>query len=163
MRSLHLIDIENLLGDPWITGPAVGDTYEAALAAGEHRPGDLVYVAANRWMLAELGFVAHTPCHLFVAHGEDGADIALLAHAPPEWVAKRFDRLVIASGDHIFATRANAVREMGVLVDVVRGIGGVSRDLLAINPRPARVCVRPASPNASRTLRPNSEVRPSVG
>ena len=139
MRSLHLIDIENLLGDPWLTGPVVGETYEAALAAGGYRNGDLVYVAANRWMLGELGFVAHTPCQLLVAHGEDGADLALLAQAPPEWVVKRFDRLVIASGDHIFAARANTVRAKGVLVDVVRGVGGVSKDLLAIDPSPKRM------------------------
>lgn len=73
MRSLHLIDLENLLGDPWAKGPVVGETYEAALAAGGYRSGDLVFVAANRWMLGELGFVAHTPCQLLVAHGEDGA------------------------------------------------------------------------------------------
>lgn len=52
---------------------------------------------------------------------------------------KRFDRLVIASGDHIFATRANTVRAKGVLVDVVRGVGGVSKDLLAIDPAPKRM------------------------
>src|SRR5262245_24660548 len=51
---------------------------------------------------------AHTPCRTLVAHGADGADLALVAQAAPEWVAKRFDRMVIASGDGIFAARAEA-------------------------------------------------------
>jgi hypothetical protein len=128
-RTLHLIDIENLIGDPWATGPRVADAYEAALVEADYRPGDLVFVAANRWMLGELGFAPHTPCTLLVAHGEDGADLALLAHAAPEWVAKRFDRMVVASGDGIFAARARACADLGVQVEIVCGVGKVSKQL----------------------------------
>jgi hypothetical protein len=134
-RTLHLIDIENLLGDPWVTGARVAEAYEAALRAGGYRTGDLVFVAANRWMLAELGFAAQTPCRMLVASGADGADLALLAQAPPDWVAKRFDRLVIASGDGIFAARAAAAHALGVYVDVVGGIGGVSKKLRPFDAR----------------------------
>jgi hypothetical protein len=42
--------------------------------------------------------------------GPDGADKVLLAEADPTDVARRFDRLVIASGDHIFGALANEVR-----------------------------------------------------
>src|SRR4051794_12488298 len=128
-RTLHLIDIENLLGDPWVTGPRVADVYEAALVEAAYRPGDLVFVAANRWMLGELGFAPHTPCRLMVACGEDGADFALLAQAAPEWVVRRFDRLVIASGDGIFAARAHACAELGVQVEIICGVGKVSKKL----------------------------------
>jgi uncharacterized LabA/DUF88 family protein len=34
-------------------------------------------------------------------------------------VAKRFGRIVIGSGDHIFATRARTIRDLGVHVTVV--------------------------------------------
>jgi hypothetical protein len=128
-RTLHLIDIENLIGDPWITGPRVAEVYEAALVEAGYRPGDLVFVAANRWLLGELGFVPHTPCRLMTACGADGADLALLAQAPPEWVAKRFDRMVVASGDGIFAARARACAELGVEVEIIYGAGKVSKKL----------------------------------
>jgi hypothetical protein len=128
-RTLHLVDIENLLGDPWATGPRVATAYEDALAAGGYREGDLVFVACNRWMVRELAFVPHTQCRLLVAHGADGADLALLAQAAPEWVAKRFDRMVVASGDGIFAARARACAELGVQVEVVRGASSVSKQL----------------------------------
>jgi hypothetical protein len=128
-RTLHLIDIENLLGSPRVTGPQVAAAYERALAAGAYREGDLVYVAANPWMWRELAFAPHTPCRMLIAHGEDGADLALLAQAAPEWVVKRFDRLVIGSGDGIFAARAEAIADLGVEVEVVCGVGHMSKKL----------------------------------
>jgi hypothetical protein len=128
-RTLHLVDIENLIGDPFATGPRVAVAYETALTAGGYRDGDLVYVASNPWMWRELAFAPHTPCRMLIAHGEDGADLALLAQAAPEWVAKRFDRMVIGSGDGIFAARAEAVADLGVEVEVVCGVGHMSKKL----------------------------------
>jgi hypothetical protein len=150
-RALHLVDLENLLGNPWATGARVAEAYEAALVAGRHRPGDLVYVAANRWLLAELGFVAHTPCRLLVASGPDGADLVLLEQAQPTWVAERFDRLVIVSGDGIFASVAHAARASGLQVDVVRGASKVSRRLQGLCPKIERVAV-PRSPSRSHRV-----------
>ena len=40
---------------------------------------------------------------MHAVHGRDGADTMLLAQMPPELVAKRFARLVVGSGDGIFA------------------------------------------------------------
>jgi hypothetical protein len=128
-RALHLIDLENLIGDPWATGPGVAETYERALAAAGHAPGDLVVVAANRWLLAELGFVAHTSCQMLVAHGRDGADLALLGWGNPEWIAGRFARLVVASGDGIFGDAVARAHALGVRVDVVHGGGALSKRL----------------------------------
>src|SRR5262245_44562750 len=95
-RTLHLIDIENLLGSPFVKGSRVAAAYEDALRAGGYRQGDLVFVACNPAMWRELAFAPHTQCRMLVAHGADGADLALLAQAAPEWVAKRFDRMVVA-------------------------------------------------------------------
>jgi hypothetical protein len=53
----------------------------------------------------------------------------LLSLAPIELAAKRYARLVIGSGDGIFAARAAAVRERGVAVDVVARAAGCSRRL----------------------------------
>jgi hypothetical protein len=126
-RALHLVDLENVVGDPFVKGRAVADVYETVLTAGGHRTGDLVVVAANPWMLTELGFVAHTPCQLIAARGRDGADRALLGWARADWIVTRFDRLVVASGDGIFGSMVRAVRDAGVRVDVVHGGGRLSK------------------------------------
>jgi hypothetical protein len=140
-RTLHLVDLENVLGDPWATGPDVAGAYEATLRAGRHQRGDLVVVAANRWLLAELGLVPHTSCQLLVASGPDGADRALLGWAEPGWIVARFDRLVVASGDGIFAELVRVVGACGRRVDVVRGRGGVAKQLGGAAVRVARVRV----------------------
>ncbi|MBA2632897.1 MAG: hypothetical protein H0U86_07870 [Chloroflexi bacterium] len=102
-RTLHLVDLENLIGDPYAKGRMVTDALASYLCAAAWRPGDLVYVASCPPVIAEIGFTPPVPCRLFAARGEDGADLQLLAHAPPELVRRRVERLVIGSGDHIFA------------------------------------------------------------
>lgn len=125
-RTLHLVDLENLLGDgPPGDAIAVLDRY---LAVAGWRRGDLVYLACNPglarsfvWELGDLGVecVVHTAC------GRNGADLALLAHAAPEFVARRAGRLVVGSGDGIFVARAAAVRDLGVDVLVVSRPGSL--------------------------------------
>jgi len=128
-RALHLVDLENVLGDPGATGPEVVDTYETVLARGLHRAGDLVVVALNPGLAPHFAFADHTPCQLFVRRGPDGADLALLGWGSPELVARRFHRLVVASGDGIFAGIVRALREFGLRVEVLYGNGRVSRHL----------------------------------
>ena len=128
-RALHLVDLENVLGDPWATGPAVVDAYEAVLDAGDHRTGDIVVVAVNPWMFDSLAYAPHTSCELLVGRGHDGCDLQLLGWESPEWIVQRFDRLAVASGDGIFAGLVDEVRDAGRAVDVVYGRGGVSRRL----------------------------------
>jgi hypothetical protein len=53
----------------------------------------------------------------------------LLSLAPPELVARCYDRLVIGSGDHIFAARAHTARDLGVEILVVARAGGCSSRL----------------------------------
>jgi len=52
-------------------------------------------------------------------HGHDGTDIMWRSDAAPELVAKRYPRLVIGSGDGVFAVRARAVRNLGVGVLII--------------------------------------------
>ncbi len=118
-RTLHLVDLENLLGDPWATGPRVGWALEQYFEVAGWRTGDLVYVAANPHLVKEFCFDPPVGWSLHAARGPDGADIALLAHAAPEFVARRAGRMVVGSGDHIFAERAQRVADSGVAVLVV--------------------------------------------
>jgi hypothetical protein len=50
----------------------------------------------------------------------------LLSLAPPELVVKRYGRLVVGSGDGIFAARAAHAHDLGVQVLVVARDGGCS-------------------------------------
>jgi hypothetical protein len=59
----------------------------------------------------------------------------LLSHAPPELVAKRYDRLVVGSGDGIFYPRARDTRALGVDVLVVARNGGCSHLLRRLDHR----------------------------
>ncbi len=61
--------------------------------------------------------------------GRDAADLALLRAAPAPWVAERFDRLVIASGDGIFSSLSEAVHQFGCEVWVASWHRSLSREL----------------------------------
>lgn len=126
-RSLHLVDLENLLADPWARGPAVGRAFDHYLERAAFRDGDLVFVAGNPWLMVELGWSHAVDCHRFAARGPQGADNKLLEAAPLPWVARRFDRLVVGSGDGVFADRLAAARASGLSVRVVSRPEALSR------------------------------------
>ena len=115
-RSLHLVDVENLAGGPAHVGdfPAAVRRYQAV---ADYGASDLLIVAADialwRQTIFDLPDGQYLP-----GRGPDGADTALLRAAPPEWIVRRFDRLIIGSGDHIFASLARTVRAFGVDVTV---------------------------------------------
>lgn len=127
-RTLHLIDVENLSGGraagPKAVAPALAD-YRRTIDVGadDHvvlGSGPLLAVAAGRsWPGARL----------VVGRGVDGADRALLRAADPAFLAARFDRVVVASGDHAFAGLVSELRARGVAVVVVSRPGSLSADL----------------------------------
>lgn len=118
-RTLHLVDIENLVGDPFATKDDALAVLDAYLATAGYRHGDQVIVAANPGLILEIGFDLPVPCNVHAVCGEDGADLILLDQAAPAWVAERFDRLVVGSGDAEFVETACAVRDLGTPVVVV--------------------------------------------
>jgi hypothetical protein len=118
-RGLHLVDLENLLADPWARGPAVGRALDEYLERADFRSGDLVFVAGNPWLMVELGWSHAVDCHRFAARGPQGADRKLLEASPLSWVSRRFERLVIGSGDGVFAERLAQARASGLAVRIV--------------------------------------------
>jgi hypothetical protein len=130
-RGLHLVDLENLLADPWARGAAVGQALDQYLDRAGFRAGDLVFVAGNPWLMVELGWSqlggAGVECHRFAARGPQGADNKLLEAAPLAWVARRFERFVVGSGDGVFADRLAAARAAGLSVGVVSRPEALSR------------------------------------
>jgi hypothetical protein len=124
-RRLHLVDIENLTGDP---RPSLGQVrqalgrYTGCLAFGAM---DQVEVASSHLTLlnAALGW---PHAHYRVRSGPDGADLALLDILQHENVAGRFTHVAIGSGDHLFADPAARLAAQGVWVTVVSRRRGLS-------------------------------------
>jgi hypothetical protein len=117
-RRLHLVDIENLAGDP---RPSISQVrqaqglYTGCLAFGGM---DQVEVASSHLTLlnAALGW---PHARYRVRSGPDGADLALLDVLRHENVAQRFTHVAIGSGDHLFAEEAAHLAAQGVWVTVV--------------------------------------------
>ncbi len=83
--------------------------------------------------MTKIAFDLPVECSRHAVHGHDGADIMLLSLAPPELVVKRYGRLVVGSGDGIFASRAQTVREGGLVVEVIARPNGCSTRLHAFD------------------------------
>jgi hypothetical protein len=133
-RSLHLVDLENLVGDPFAPCALTLAAFDDYLALAGWEPGDHVIVASNRHLMGKVAFDLPVPCNTHAVSGRDAADLMLLSLAPPELVARRYGRLVVGSGDWIFAARAERARELGVHVQVVARADGCSRQLHQFDP-----------------------------
>lgn len=92
---------------------------------------DLVVVAANPALLGRIAYDLPPGWQKVAAPGHDGADRALLRWAGPDLLRHRFHRLVVGSGDGIFADLAEDVRGLGGEVWVVASGGHLSRRLAA--------------------------------
>ena len=157
-RRLVLLDIENVCrGD-------INDTFANAVARVERTIGSLrddqVTVAACARTYRHIGW--SNPGWRYLARdGQDGADLALLEVLEGERLSERFDRVVIASGDHIFAPAVARLTRQGVHVTVV-----AHRDALAASLRLAAHEVRwinhnPHEPAASY-VRPFPTLSPAL-
>ena len=129
-RALHLLDLENLMGGPFAGRPAIRTAVQAYRDVAAVGPLDLVTISTNPALLLEAA-AAWAGSALFVAgRGPDGADLALLRQVQnPVWVAQRFDRVVIGSGDGAFVTAAAELRRLGIAVGVVARPDALSREL----------------------------------
>ena len=126
-RTLHLVDLENLIGDPYADGATAEAVLDRYFELAQWEPGDLVHLAVNPHLALEIGWRLPHGCTLRTASGPDAADHALIAQATPEFVARRAGRLVIGSGDHGFIAHARATRTAGVGVLVVARPGSIAK------------------------------------
>lgn len=125
-RALHLVDVENLLG---LARPALADVqacYEA------YRPligdRDLLVIACNHGAFSAVAW-GWPNARRLVRSGDNGADHALLDVLTHERVEQRFQAIVVASGDGIFADTAARLGGLGVAVTVVSRPEALSRRL----------------------------------
>jgi hypothetical protein len=118
--TLHLVDIDNLTGDPRINdGETHGVVREAYFAAAGFDLGDQIVVGVTgQHDHAQTVRSVWPDAHVLAAHGRDGADLALLG-ALASASLENVRRVVIGSGDRIFTVAVDHARRHGLAVHVV--------------------------------------------
>jgi hypothetical protein len=128
-RSLHLVDVENLAGGTTfreVDVAVIAAAYEPVASIGAN---DLVVVASSHFTAVQTWFGWGGGVRRLVRSGPDGADLALIEVLETEGVATRFDRVVIASGDRIFAEPAALLQVQYVDVTVVTRADALSNQV----------------------------------
>lgn len=131
LPTLHLIDIENLHGAcPRGTidvgrAKALLERYDSIVTVAV---GDHLTVGCNPGIGLEVG-LAIGGGRLVVRGGPDGADQALIDSIDLDHLARRYRRVVIGSGDHIFVPTVLGLLARSVPVEVVARPGGTSAAL----------------------------------
>lgn len=128
-RSLFVIDVENLLGDPRASGDEALHAIGAARWAGDWAEGDHTRIAANPGLAVKFLWGLDFECRGYAQAGPDGADDALLSGLTPAFVAHRYDRLVVASGDHMFTDLVATVGALGTPTVVIAIEGSLAATL----------------------------------
>ena len=117
-RELHLLDIENLLGGSRFSAADVAQFRDFYLEHN-HVANDahIIIATSSAQGVVEAGLGWQRARTIFRC-GQDGADLALLEVINTEHVVERFTKIVIASGDGIFAQAAERMFDQGVDVTV---------------------------------------------
>lgn len=128
-RTLHLIDLENLCPQGQVTTSSVLRVWNAYLSRVGVVVDDGVVVGVGAGNAVTAFCALPAGIRRVVGRGPDGADLALLRAADPEWIRARFQRVVVASGDHIFAPLVGELRRLGMSVNLALGDGFVAAEL----------------------------------
>lgn len=128
-RQLHILDIENLLGDPRPSQTCVVDAIEHYMNVTHYGEGDLLVAACNHGAALAVGCALGGRHRLLLGSGPNGADYALLEVLMGEALPSRLSRVVIGSGDGIFAESAAQLSRLGTRVTVVSRTAALSARL----------------------------------
>ena len=125
-RELHLIDIENEIGKAEPTATEVAQFRDFYLAFNRVAQDAHIVIGASS-PLALLAISDGWPnARRVYKQGKDGADLALLQVINQERIHERFAKIVIASGDGIFADVAQELHVRGKNVSVFSHVRSIS-------------------------------------
>ena len=125
-RTLHLIDIENLVGCGKVTAEAVAQVRRRYMSASKAEINDTYCIAAhpiNRNALLE----GWRGASYLYRKGKDGADQALLNIYWGLQSPERFQRIVLGSGDFIFWQLLEDAKRVGITIEVLARKGSCSK------------------------------------
>jgi hypothetical protein len=130
-RTLHVVDIENLVGTAIPTLDRVSEVQGQYLACLGFGLDDQVVLATSHLGLLNAGLGWPHARHL-VRSGKDGADLELIDVLEHENVATRFRHVVIGSGDGGFSQVAASLAARGLHITVVSRWGSLARTLASV-------------------------------
>lgn len=126
-RRLVLVDIENIAGGACKTDSIVRSARDALAATGLIGLTDHVVIGTSHIGLVPVG-ANWEKARYVVRSGRDGADLALL-DVMAEDLPIRFESVVLASGDKIFAPAVADLAAAGVPTIVIGRRGHISHAL----------------------------------
>lgn len=129
-RRLVLVDLENVAGGPCHTADEAQWVRRRLADCGALAVGDQVTVAVDGSGLACVAW-PWQGARCLPGHGHDGADLVLLDELHDR-VPQRYGRVVLASGDGIFADTVADLVARGVHVTVVAHAISLSARLAAV-------------------------------
>lgn len=140
-RTLYVVDVENMVGSCELTAAEVIGVQGRIYSVVRPENGDHTVIAASHHNATAAYFGWVGPVQRLARSGKDGADSVLLeAIGDIAWIAAHYDRIVLASGDHIFANAVAALKAAGVRVIVIAPDAGLSsRMRLAAGPNLLRL------------------------
>ncbi len=127
-RTLHLVDLENLLGRSHreASFDDVAETLADYQRLAGHRPGDLAIIGTNPSLLALHANQAWPSCQLVTRPGPHGAELAIVDRVDHHVLAHRFASLAIGSGDGFFADLAREACHSRLFVQVLTRRGSLA-------------------------------------
>ncbi len=128
-RTMHLIDIENLMGKTAFTIQEVAWLEQRYVEVANLGPKDQVVIASSHFAAPPTWMGWDRTARRLVGSGPDGADIALIDVLEREHLANRFDHVVLGSGDGIFSVHCAKLQAAGCGVSVVSRRESISRRL----------------------------------
>jgi hypothetical protein len=126
---IHLVDAENLIGSPEFSAAHAREIRRAYAAIAPAGAANMTILATSHFAARQAWMAWPSATRRLVRSGADGADLALLDVIDSESLHLRFDRVVIASGDGIFALAASRLQQLGCPVTIVSRRDGLSRQL----------------------------------
>lgn len=149
-RSLHLIDLENLCANGFPTEELIAKVWHTYRYGVPNSPEDHYIVGSSHLFASRAWFVLPTQgIQRCVRSGKDGGELAILARFDLDHTVARFDRLVIGSGDGMFAASAKMARNCGLHVHQVSGLAACSRALSSVAHSHSRLRLTLDTPNQS--------------
>lgn len=121
-RRLIAVDLENLLGvEPVLASESCWEVaLSGLLASVQYREGTdrLVVGVGHDWVFT-VADLAPASARIVTRNGVSGADLALCDElADTSFIARRFEQVIIASGDHEFIPVVRALRGVGITTTV---------------------------------------------
>ena len=129
IRTLHVIDLENLASGADKSVGEFLDVVARYCSVMRIETDDLVEVAIDASAWRRVVFSLPRSWRVRFGYGRGGADRALLAAVDLRVAARRFDHVVIGSGDSAFVDLVEGLTGAGRRVDVVSRRCALSRRL----------------------------------